>query len=68
MDKIESHMQGKQSRRQKQTLNECGFEQGEPSWLDFEHGEIEWKASEIWPIRDDEHTFGDEENNRNGKK
>ena len=31
--------------------------------LDFEHGVLEWKASEIRPTSDDEHTFGDEENN-----
>ena len=38
------------------------LEQGEPFWLDFKHGVLEWKASEIRPTRDDEHTFGDEEN------
>ena len=38
------------------------MEQGEPFWLDFEHGLREWKACEIRPTSDDEHTFGDEEN------
>ena len=39
------------------------LEQGEPFWLDFEYGVLEWKASEIRPTSDDEHTFGDKENN-----
>ena len=38
------------------------LEQGEPFWLNFEHGVLEWKASEIRPTSDDEHTFDDEEN------
>ena len=33
-----------------------------PFWLDFKHGVLEWKASEIKPTSDDEQTFGDEEN------
>ena len=37
------------------------LEQDEPFWLDFEHGMLEWKISEIRPTSD-EHTFGDEEN------
>ena len=39
------------------------LEQGKPFWQDFEHGVLEWKASEIRPTNDDEHTFGDKENN-----
>ena len=38
------------------------LEQGEPFWLDFEHRVLEWKASEIRPTSDGEHTFGDEKN------
>ena len=38
------------------------LEQGKPFWLDFEYELLEWKASEIRPTSDDEHTFGDEEN------
>ena len=38
------------------------LEQDESFWLDFEHGVLEWKASEIRPTRDDEQTFGDKEN------
>ena len=38
------------------------LEQGEPFWLDFEHGVSEWKAREIRPTSDDEYAFGDKEN------
>ena len=38
------------------------LERREPFWLDFEHEVLEWKASEIRPTSDDEHTFGNEEN------
>ena len=41
----------------KKKCNEC-----KPFWLDFEPGVLEWKASEIRPRSDVEHTFGDEEN------
>ena len=44
-------------------LMRVALEQGEPFWLNFEHGLLEWKASEIKPTSDDGHTFGDEENN-----
>ena len=44
-------------------LMNVALEQGKPFWLDFEHGVLEWKASEIRPTRDNEHTFGDEKNN-----
>ena len=43
-------------------LMNVALEQGKPFWLDFEHGVLEWKASEIRPTSDDEHTFGAEEN------
>ena len=51
---------GKATGKNKHLMN-VAMEQGEPFWLDFEHGVREWKASEIRPS-DDEHTFGDEEN------
>ena len=38
------------------------LEQGKPFWIDFEHGVLEWKASEIRLTSDDEHDFGDKEN------
>ena len=38
------------------------LEQGELFWLNFEHGVLEWKASELRPTSDDEHIFGDKEN------
>ena len=45
-------------------LMNVALEQGKPFWLDFEHGVLEWKVSEIKPTSDDEQTFGDEENIR----
>ena len=53
---------GKATSKNKHLMN-VALEQGEPFWLDFEHGVLEWKASEIRPTRDDEPPFGDEENN-----
>ena len=53
---------GKATGKNKHLMN-VALEQGEPFWLDFEHGVLEWKASEIRPTSDDEHTFSDEENN-----
>ena len=52
---------GKATGKNKHLMN-VAMEQGEPFWLDFEHGVREWKAYEIRPTSDDEHTFGDEEN------
>ena len=63
MEKIECHKQGRQShRKKKKHLMNVALEQGEPFWLDFEHGVLEWKASEIRPTSDNEYTFGDEDN------
>ena len=53
---------GKATGKNKHLMN-VAMEQGEPFWLDFEYGVREWKACEIRPTSDDEHTFGDEENN-----
>ena len=53
---------GKATGKNKHLMN-VAMEQGEPFWLDFEHGVREWKACEIKPTSDNEHTFGDEENN-----
>ena len=52
---------GKTTDKSKHLIN-VALEHGEPFWLDFEHGVLEWKASEIRPTSDDEQTFGDEEN------
>ena len=52
---------GKATGKNKYLMN-VAMEQGEPFWLDFYHGVREWKACEIKPTSDDEHTFGDEEN------
>ena len=52
---------GKATGKNKHLMN-VALEQDEPFWLDFEHGVLEWKAVEIIPKNDDEHTFGDEEN------
>ena len=52
---------GKATGKNKHLMN-VALEQGKPFWIDFEHGVLGWKASEIKPTRDDEHTFGDEEN------
>ena len=53
---------GKATGKNKHLMN-VALEQGKPFWLDLVHGVLEWKASEIRPTSDDEHTFGNEENN-----
>ena len=35
-------------------LMNVALKQGKPFWSDFEHGVLEWKASDIRPISDDE--------------
>ena len=52
---------GKSTGKNKHLMN-VALEQGKTFWLDFEHGVLEWKASEIRPTSDDEHTFDEEEN------
>ena len=47
-------------------LMDMALEQSEPFWLDFEHAfpsNTEGKAREIRPTSEEEHTFGDAENN-----
>ena len=65
MEKIECHKQNRQSSGKttgkNKHLTNVALEQGEPFGQDFEHGVLEWKANEIRPTSDDEHTFGDEE-------
>ena len=44
---------GKATCKNKYLMN-VAMEQGEPFWLDFEHGVREWKACEIKPTSDEE--------------
>ena len=60
-DHVEQH-QTVRNGQPKQNSNRKKIELPKPFWLDFEHGVREWKAYEIRPTSDDEHTFGDEEN------
>ena len=50
MEKTKCHKQSRQSNRQEQAFDEREtrwMEQGEPFWLDFEHGISEWKTNEV---------------------
>lgn len=52
---------GKATGKNKHLMN-VAMEQGEPFWLDFNHGVLEWKENKARPINKDEATSSDEEN------